>query len=154
MLAGLVARAKARGLPYLIVGGVNTALGYGVTVGLYYLLRPYWPLVPVALLANVICITFSFVTYKIFIFKSSGRWLPEYLRSYVVYGGSALFGIAGLWFLAEVLGMTVWLAQGLVMAAGVFMSFVGHELFTFRMGAPCCGRLDARGFPPAQRRYS
>jgi putative flippase GtrA len=132
MLADIIARAKARGLPYLIVGAANTALGYGVTVGLYYLLRG-WPIVAVATLANVVCITVSFVTYKVFIFKSGGFWLPEYLRCYLVYGGGALLGIAGLWLLVDVLGLTIWLSQGLVMAAVVPLSFFGHEFFTFRM---------------------
>ncbi|KHK00159.1 GtrA family protein [Desulfovibrio sp. TomC] len=132
MVADLTARIRARGLPYVLVGAVNTALGYGVTVGLYYLLTPGWPLVPIAVLANVICITLSFTLYKIFIFKGRGSWLTEYLRSYVVYGGNAVFGIAGLWLLTDVFGMPVWLAQGLVMGLGVFGSFLGHELFTFK----------------------
>lgn len=134
MLTDILDRAKARGLPYLLVGAVNTGLGYGVTVGLYYLLRG-WPIVAVATLANIVCITVSFVTYKAFIFRSGGCWLPEYLRCYLVYGGSALLSIAGLWLLVDVFGLTIWLAQGLVMAAVVPLSFLGHEFFTFRMGS-------------------
>lgn len=132
MLAGLVARARARGLPFLIVGGVNTTLAYGVTVGLYYLLTPAWPLLAIAVLANIICITMSFTMYKTFIFKDCGFWLVEYLRCYVVYGGNALFGIAGLWVLVEQLGVPIWLAQGGVMGASIAISFIGHEFFTFR----------------------
>jgi len=146
MFSELVARARARGLPYLIVGGVNTALGYGVTVGLYYLLKA-WSIVAVAALANVICITVSFVTYKAFIFKSGGFWLPEYLRCYLVYGGSALFSVFGLWLLVDVLGVTIWLAQGLVMVAVVPLSFLGHEFFTFRMRSRLTGQPGTATIP-------
>ena len=132
LLANLMTRIRARGLPYLLVGVVNTAFGYGVTVGLYYLLTPGWPLVPIAVLANVICITLSFALYKIFIFKGGLSWMMEYLRSYVVYGGNAAFGIAGLWLLTDAFAVPVWLAQALVMGLGVAGSFFGHELFTFK----------------------
>jgi len=142
MFSELVARARARGLPYLLVGGVNTALGYGVTVGLYYLLKA-WSIVAVAALANVICITISFVTYKAFIFKSGGPWLSEYLRCYVVYGGSALLNIAGLWLLVDALGVTIWLAQGVLVVAVVPISFFGHEFFTFRMRSRLAKQPDA-----------
>lgn len=116
----------------MVVGGINTVLGYAITVGMYYLLHPALSLLAIAAMANVICITISFSMYKCFIFKTNGHWLPEYLRSYVVYGGSALFNMAGLWVLAELAGMPVWLAQCLVMGVAFIASFVGHELFTFK----------------------
>ena len=107
-------------------------MGYGVTVGLYPALPPGWPLPMIAALGNVICITLSFAVYKLFIFKGRGNWLTEYARSYVVYGGAALFGIAGLWLPGDVVGLPVWLAQGMVMGVSVVGSFFGHDLFTFK----------------------
>ena len=142
LVADVTARAKARGLPYLLVGAGNTVAGYGVTVGLYYLL-PSWSIVTVGIVANIVCITLSFVTYKAFIFKSGGPWLPEYLRCYLVYGAGALGSVAGLWLLVDMLGATIWLAQGVVMAAVVPLSFLGHEFFTFRMRSRQVVRSDA-----------
>ena len=133
-VSDLVARAKARGLPYLLVGGLNTAAGYGVTIGLYYLLRS-WPIVIIGTLGNILCITLSFVTYKLFIFKTGDHWFPEYLRCYLVYGASALIGVAELWLLVDIAHITIWLSQGIVMATAVPISFFGHEFFTFRMRA-------------------
>jgi len=132
ILERLKDQARKQGLRYLVIGGLNTLFGYGVTVGLYYALTPAWHLLAVATLANIIAITFSFVTYKLIIFKGRGHWLSEYLRCYVVYGFMALFNIAGLWTLVDLLGVPAWLAQGLVMGLAVAGSFVGHELFTFK----------------------
>lgn len=58
--------------------------------------------------------------------------MQEYARSYVVYGGAALLGIAGLWLLGDVVGLPVWLAQGVVMGVSVVASFFGHDMFTFK----------------------
>ncbi|VVE01266.1 GtrA family protein [Pandoraea anhela] len=119
-------------LRYLIVGGCNTAFGYFATVGLYYALRSHLHIVVIGAIANVVCITESFITYKFFVFNSRASWWREYLRCYVVYGGSALIGIAGLWLLVNVLGMPFWLAQGLLMVISVVISFAGHDRFTFK----------------------
>lgn len=119
-------------LRYLIVGGLNTAFGYFVTVGLYYTLRSHLHIVVIGVIANVVCITESFLTYKLFVFNSRASWWREYLRCYVVYGGSALIGIAGLWLLVNVLGIPFWLAQGLLMVISVAISFAGHDRFTFK----------------------
>ena len=119
-------------LRYLIVGGFNTVFGYFVTVGLYYTLRSHLHIVVIGVIANVVCITVSFMTYKLFVFNSSGSWWREYLRCYIVYGGSALVGIAGLWLLVNVLGVPFWLAQGLLMVISVVISFAGHDRFTFK----------------------
>lgn len=138
-LTSLYASMRAKGLPFLLAGVWNTAFGYGATVGLYYWLRPWLHLVVIAALANVVCITMSFLTYKIFIFKTAGGWFREYLRCYVVYGGNAVVGIAGLWFLVDILGIPLWLAQFGLMGVGVVLSFIGHELFTFQKSTePSC----------------
>ena len=119
-------------LRYLTVGGLNTAFGYFATVGLYYTFRSHLHIVVIGAIANVICITESFVTYKLFVFNSRSSWWREYLRCYVVYGGSAVIGITGLWLLVNVFGIPFWLAQGLLMVVSVVISFVGHDRFTFK----------------------
>jgi putative flippase GtrA len=117
---------------YLLVGGANTAFGYFTTIGLYYLLRPFLHLILIAILANVVCITASFVAYKIFVFRSAAGWFREYLRCYVVYGTSAAVGILGLWVLVNLGGMQFWLAQAILMIVSVTVSYIGHDRFTFR----------------------
>lgn len=119
-------------LRYLFVGGANTAFGYFATVGLYYALRSHLHIVVIGVIANVICITEAFVTYKLFVFNSRSGWVREYLRCYVVYGTSAVIGIAGLWLLVNVLGVPFWLAQGLLIVISVAISYTGHDRFTFR----------------------
>lgn len=124
--------ARNKLLRYLLVGGGNTAFGYLATVGLYYSLSHRLHIVIIGIIANVVCITEAFITYKLFVFNSRAGWLHEYLRCYVVYGGSALIGIAGLWLLVNIAGIPFWLAQGGLMIISVLVSFVGHDKFTFK----------------------
>ncbi|MGI4815434.1 MAG: GtrA family protein [Janthinobacterium lividum] len=122
---------RSKMIRYLLVGGFNTCFGYVVSIGLYYLLSHRLHIVVIGLLANVVCISESFIAYKLFVFTSRGSWLREYLRCYVVYGGSALIGIAGLWLLVNVIGISFWIAQGALVIVSVVISYTGHDRFTF-----------------------
>lgn len=116
---------------YLIVGGVNTLAGYSIGVGVYNFLFEAIGIWGVGLMANLLAITFSFATYKLFVFKTQGNWLVEYLKCYVVYGALAVLSIFLLWVFAERLQMSIWLAQGLVIICTVSISYLGHRKFTF-----------------------
>lgn len=126
---------------YLMVGGFNTLVGYGLGVGLYLALSDRLHILVIGVIANVLAITVSFTTYKYLVFRSPGRWLAEYLRSYLVYGGSALIGIMLLWLLVDGLRLPIWLAQGLAIILTVIASYLGHDRFTFRRppGGPTDG---------------
>lgn len=121
-----------RRLRYLLVGGWNTGFGYFVSLVLYQCLAHRLHIVLIGIIANIINISMSFFTYKIFVFKTRGNPLYEYLRSYVVYGAGAIIGIIALWLLVDGLHFPFWIAQGMVVAVTVVISYFGHLLFTFR----------------------
>lgn len=120
-----------RELRYLIVGGFNTLVGYGLGVGLYTWLSPMLHILVIGIIGNVLAISVSFTTYKLFVFRTHGRWLSEYARSYVVYGAMGLVGILLLWGMVDGLGLSIWLAQGLAILITVAVSYIGHAKFTF-----------------------
>lgn len=116
---------------FLAIGAGNTAFAYVVTTALYYALSPWLHIVAIGAIANVVCITEAFIAYKLFVFRSRGHWLAQYLRCYVVYGGNALIGIAGLWLLVDAIRVPFWIAQGGLMIVGIAVSYAGHDRFTF-----------------------
>ena len=77
------AGVRSRKGRYLLVGGFNTVVGYLIGVGLLYELSPAVHVLVVGAIANVLAITVSFTTYKLFVFQTHGRWIEEYLRSYL-----------------------------------------------------------------------
>lgn len=123
---------EKQSLRYLMAGGWNTVFGYSVGVGLYTALSHELHVAVIAAIANIFAITMSFLTYKLFVFKTTGNWLSEYGRSYLVYGSMALLSIALLWVLVDYLGIDIWYAQALVIILTVGVSYLGHKFFTFR----------------------
>ena len=135
-------RDVRRIMRYLVVGGWNTAFGYGVFAGLNYLLTgiiPY-PYMAANVLAYVISITVAYFGYKVFVFKTKGNYLREYLRTYLVYGASCLASLAMLPVCIAgvrlVCANQVWvpyIAQAVVTPVVVAMSYFGHKKFSFRV---------------------
>ncbi len=117
---------------YLLVGGFNTLVGYGLGVGLYLMLSPQLHILIIGVIANILAITVSFTNFKYLVFRTQGHWWFEYARSFAVYGGTALLGIILLWFLVDGLAMPIWFAQGLAILLTAIVSYLGHSRFTFR----------------------
>ena len=126
---------------YLLVGGFNTAIGYGSFAGLNYLLtdRIPYPYMVANVGASVFAITVAFLGYKLFVFRTRGNYVREYLRTYVVYGGSTLLSLALLPVFVAVLGALIanqvlvpYLAQAITMPIAVLSSFYGHKRYSFR----------------------
>jgi len=116
---------------YLLAGAWNTLFGYGVGVGFLYAFHGTFNAAEIGLICNILSITMSFVSYKVFVFKTKGGWGKEYFRCYVVYGGTALIGTGMLWFMVEKVFLSYWVAQGLVIFITIIVSYVGHAKFTF-----------------------
>lgn len=123
-------------LRYLAVGGVNTLVGYVIGVAAYQQLVGSLHIFVIGILANIVAITFSFLSYKTLVFRSSGHWLQEYLKAYVVYGAVAVIGIFLLWLFVNQIGLSIWMAQGLVTLLTVAVSYIGHKRFTFSKKIP------------------
>ena len=125
---------------YLLVGVWNTVFGYGLYALLTYLLTPLIPYAYMAagLLGAAVCITVSFLGYKLLVFRSRGNFLKEYLRCYVVYGTSTLVNLALLPVLVAVLNLYVeppvyapYIAGAILTVGTVVASFIGHQQYTF-----------------------
>lgn len=135
---------------YLVVGLVNTGFAYGMYAALTAILTPHIPFayVVASLISGFANITFAFLNYKWFIFRTKGNYLREWSRCILVYGGTAAVVTA-------VLPVTVFLvrhltpadrsapyiAGALLMGANVIAGFLGHKHFSFAPAAH--GERDA-----------
>lgn len=117
---------------YLIAGCFNTIFGYLIGVGFYKLMISEFHLLFVGLVTNIINISFSFVMYKLFVYKTKGGWFVEYLKSYVTYGLSAIVGVFLLWIMISSSNISIWLAQALSIIITTIVSYIGHTYFTFK----------------------
>ena len=118
---------------YLIIGLINTIFGYFIGILNYILFYKLIGIFFLSLLNNIVSITFSFLTYKYFVFKTKNEFfLSEYLKSYIVYGISFIVGTFFLWLTLETLKLDIFIAQFITISLTVIFSYIGNNYFTFK----------------------
>jgi len=145
---------SAQFVRYLIVGGWNTAFGYGTFVFFTFLFTKHsvHGYIFASVLSNILSITVAFFGYKFFVFKTKGNYLKEWSRCLIVYGSAAIPGIfvlpivknaiyyatpvhAQFIFLGHTCNLRTlspYLAGAAITACTVVYSFFGHRKFSFR----------------------
>ena len=118
---------------YLIIGLINTIFGYFIGILNYILFYKLIGIFFLSLLNNIVSITFSFLTYKYFVFKTKNKFfLNEYLKSYIVYGISFIVGTFFLWLTLETFKLDIFIAQFITISLTVIFSYIGNNYFTFK----------------------
>jgi putative flippase GtrA len=124
---------RGEGLRFFVVGIGNTLFGYLFGIASYQILSPFFHIVIIGLLSSCVSITVSVTAQRLWVFQSTGPWLTQLRRGFMVYGAISVLGILMLWPLVEVFRFSIWLAQGLVLVSCAALSYVGQKLFTFRV---------------------
>ncbi|MHB1700951.1 MAG: GtrA family protein [Acidobacteriaceae bacterium] len=128
---GLLARheTKAR---FLVAGGLNTLFGLGFYPLTYLVLVPlrsHYMLLLV--LSQVPCVTFSFLTNKLFVFKTTGSYAREYTKFAAYYASIFAVNLAVLPVLVEAAAMKPIWAQTLFSVVTIAASYFWHSRITF-----------------------
>jgi putative flippase GtrA len=120
---------------FLIVGGMNTAIG-ALWFVLFLSLFPrgtagYLGALVCAHVAAVLC---AFVLYRRFVFRVTGHVLRDLARFELVNLSTLAFNFAVLPVLVEVLGWPVLPSQFAIAGVTVVYSWFAHRGFSFRRG--------------------
>jgi putative flippase GtrA len=86
----------------------------------------------IGIISNIVAITITFTLQKLFVFRTQGNWLKEYLRSYITYGVVGIIGFVLLWIFLNVFQVNVWKSQAIIVVIITGISFIGHKKITFR----------------------
>jgi putative flippase GtrA len=130
---------------YLLVGVCNTAFGYGCFALFTMVLSPVlaYGYVVASLLSNFVAISFSFLGYKWFVFKTHGNYFKEWVRCLGVYAGSMILSAAALPFVVAAVKRQTgnaraapYIAGALVLVISVIVSFFGHRHISFARSKP------------------
>jgi putative flippase GtrA len=136
-------------LRYLCVGVFNTLFGYGTFALALFLLNHsvpqrylYLTVVAASLISTPINITVAYFGYKLFVFKTHGNYLREWLKAFGVYGVGMLPGLLVLSGLTRLLQSLLhhkgyddyagYLAGAIVTGFTTIISFLGHKNITFK----------------------
>lgn len=135
---------------YLVVGLANTIFGYSSFAILTFLLTPHVPYAYIfaGVLSSLLNITFAFLNYKWFVFRTKGNYLREWFRCILVYSGGIVLGAALLpltvFLIRHLTGFNAaapYIAGALLMSLNVIVSFLGHKKFSF--GSPAAPATPA-----------
>jgi putative flippase GtrA len=129
--SGLVAGHEEK-LRFLVVGGWNTVFSYGMLWVLDALLHARLHYTLILTINWVIGVTHNLFTFKLFVFRTRGNWLTEYLRSYVVYAGTFVLNLAIVAVIMELWRPRLVIAQLPAIAVVTIISYVGHKYFTYK----------------------
>jgi putative flippase GtrA len=125
---------------YLIVGGWNTLLSYGLYAILTWLLTGHVAkaYMVASLLNGFLSIHISFFSYRVFVFQAKGKLLQAYLRCCLVYGvGAIIYTLLLPFFVwgAEKLGgagSAPYTGGAVLTIVYVLVIFFAHKHYSFR----------------------
>lgn len=121
-----------QGVRFLIIGGLNTAAGYGIFVLLYLMLRDYLHYLAIGVIAHFCAVCFSFLTHSTWVFTETGRSLDAFIRYNLATLAPLVFGAAGMVVIVEWLKISPIVAQAIVTATSVALLFMLHKHYSFR----------------------
>lgn len=116
---------------YLIVGVLNTVLGYFIGVAIYYVLKDNISNMIIALIINSITILIAFANYKIFHFKTNNNTRIELLKFYVSYGFVALINIILFDCLLKN-NFNIWQTQTLLIVTSFVVTYFVNTRIVFK----------------------
>lgn len=119
-------------LRYLCCGIWNTLFGYTLMLLLYSSLQNSIHIIYIASISTAISVLMSFTTYKYLVFKSTGPYFPELIRSLSVYFSGSIVGIFVTWLLVDVLNFSIYIANALSIIVVAILSYIGHQYHTFK----------------------
>ena len=117
---------------FLLAGVLNTAVGLGAYPALYYVMAPLrLHYLVVLTVTQIFCVTFSFLTNKFLVFRTSGSFLQEYGKFVVFHFSYFLVNLAVLPLLVEIGGMNPVWAQTMFAVLVIVTSYFWHSRITF-----------------------
>lgn len=125
---------KDQRVAFLVVGGINTVVGFVAFAGFLVLLGQQRYLT-VLVCAHVVSVLIAFVLYRFVVFRVRSHLLADLWRFETVYLSALAVNLVLLPLLVELVHLPVLLAQALIMVVTSVMSWVGHKNYSFRRSA-------------------
>lgn len=122
---------RSQKMRFLLVGAVNTAIGYGIFALALMILGEALYL-PAYLIAYTLSILIGFILQRNVVFRVKGEIWSDLLRYVSVQLSSFLVNLALLPLLVEVFEIPALIAQGCVLLVTLVGSYFAHRYFSFR----------------------
>lgn len=130
-----VTRARyAESIRFVLVGVINTVLGYGLFVLLELTIGSHFGYLVNLYLSYAVSIAVAFALHRRFTFRvrGTGNLLIDFVRFVGVYMVSLLANTILLPILVEIAGLTPLVAQAIIVVVMTISTYFGHKFFSFR----------------------
>ena len=122
---------------FLIIGSFNTLIGLGIFPFLIVLLPSSIHYLHILIVSQVLSISISFITNKLFVFQSSGTIKTEYPKFIIFHGIHLGLNLIALPTLVHVTGLSPIWAQNVFALCVIVTSYFWHRDITFRKNGEC-----------------
>lgn len=130
MMNSLLALVRDPRVAFLIVGGLNTVIGFVFYIALLDLASvPYAAALPAAYLAATVV---AFVLHRRFVFRVRGHAARDLFRFLLVNLGALAVNEVLLTLAVREVGLNPVVGQLVAAALTMMISFIGHRNFSFR----------------------
>ncbi|MFK0241028.1 GtrA family protein [Microbacterium sp. NPDC090281] len=126
---------KDRRVAFVIVGIINTAVGFGWFVLFEFTIGKLWGYMATLLFAHVASVLCAFVLHRRFVFKVRGHVWLDLARFESVYLVALAVNAILLPVLVEFANIPPIPAQALIVFVTTMVSWFGHSRFSFRRKA-------------------
>jgi putative flippase GtrA len=135
----LIRLVRDQRIAFLLVGGINTAVGFGIFVACsqvvgHFVDRRFGAIagaLVTIVISHILSVLFAFVMHRRLVFRVEGHVLRDLLRFESVY--LTTFGINAVALLVLVeLGVHRIPAQAIVFVPILLLNYLGHRYFSFR----------------------
>ncbi len=118
-------------LRFVLVGGYNTVFAYAVFCLFQIVFGKYLNYIIILAITNFVSVINSFFNFKIFVFRSKQKVLPEFIRAVLVYFGYFCCN-AILLFVIKNLGVNLFLSQFICVVILTVAVYFSHKYFSFK----------------------
>lgn len=132
MVTPVPALFRGERIRFLVVGAVNTLVGYGLFVLFELSLGHVIGYLGSLYASYAVATTSAFVLHRRFTFRVRGTLGLDYLRFQIVYLVALAVNTVALPVLVEIVGLQPIVAQASIAMMTTILSYVGHKFFSFR----------------------
>jgi putative flippase GtrA len=121
---------------FLLNGGANALMAFGVFVLFQHLFTGRWDYLWAVVATHVVTVLIGFASHRRLVFGVRGQVLHDLWRFELVHLTNLGVNAALLTFAVETLHLPVVLSQGCLIVVSACYSWLGHSRFSFRRSAP------------------
>jgi putative flippase GtrA len=116
---------------FVLIGGFNTAFGFGLFSLLYLLLYKNLNYLVILIINNFLAVSVAFFMLKFFVFQTQDNYWKEFIRCHLIYLLILMLNSILLYLLVDVFNQEVIISQFLITITLVVLSYSGHKHFSF-----------------------